>query len=544
MRVQYLFLLLMTGAATAASGQVHVPGKDTVMKGATIEVIQAYKPQVKQAPKPEWVPQLPPPDTTHKAVNYDDVPQQSLYYTYTSMPLHPLALGKEEEKRPFPNYVKLGAGNLNTIYIDAGIGGIYGKDYETAIHLHSLSQKGNIINQQTAQDGIEAGGTLHKKTSDWHAAIMGEQNKFFDYGYNHGLYKYSSDTVKQVYRSLHAIIDVQNKGDSNTAFTWHPAINASGYGAFHNISETSLAFGLPFAYKIENNLQAQLAVSGAITNLKADTVNTSNNYVEVMGGFGFKNSVFTGHALLGFAAGKYNKNYLLPDVLASYTIPDAQCSIFAGVQSTFRQNTYEQLTTENPYLYNMYPVIQSSKGEYFAGVQGGVGDHFTYSARVSYWVYKNLPTFVNNFGDQKQFFVVYDSNLNALSFQLGARYKEANKWSAGITADFYHFSNGSLPYVWGMPATKIKADFVIMPITKLTFTAYLLIEGGIYAQDSYTHIIKLNSFADIGGSGEYQIIPRLSVFLQLNNILNNQYQRWLGYQAYGLNIYGGLRLKF
>jgi outer membrane receptor protein involved in Fe transport len=48
----------------------------------------------------------------------------------------------------------------------------------------------------------------------------------------------------------------------------------------------------------------------------------------------------------------------------------------------------------------------------------------------------------------------------------------------------------------------------------------------------------------VGGNAEYQIVPRLSVFVQLNNLLNNKYQRWQYYEAYGLNIYGGLRLKF
>src|ERR1035438_6671239 len=101
MRLQPLFILMTLGISFGARAQQPAPGKDTVMKGATIEVLQAYKPQVKQAPKPEWIPQLPPQDTTHPAFNYDDVPQQSLYYTYTSLPLHPLALGKDIRDLPF-----------------------------------------------------------------------------------------------------------------------------------------------------------------------------------------------------------------------------------------------------------------------------------------------------------------------------------------------------------------------------------------------------------------------------------------------------------
>lgn len=83
-----------------------------------------------------------------------------------------------------------------------------------------------------------------------------------------------------------------------------------------------------------------------------------------------------------------------------------------------------------------------------------------------------------------------------------------------------------------------------MPSPKFTVTAYLALMGGIWAKDSFGNTIKLNTFTDLGGNAEYQIVPRISVFLQVNNILNDKYQRWLGYQAYGINIYGGLRLKF
>src|SRR5687767_11140867 len=94
--------------------------KDSVLKDQTIEVIQSYKPQVKQASKPQFTPDLPPRDTVTPYFQYD-VPQQVLSYSYTPPALRPLALGKDTASLPYPNYVKLGGGNLSTIYFDAGI---------------------------------------------------------------------------------------------------------------------------------------------------------------------------------------------------------------------------------------------------------------------------------------------------------------------------------------------------------------------------------------------------------------------------------------
>src|ERR1700759_5696926 len=106
MSLKSLSILIRLIAPFGAMAQRAVPVTDTALKGSTIEVIQSYKPKVKQAPKPEWEPQLPPADTTHPVFTYE-VPQQTLYYSYSSLPLRPLALGRDTTALPFRNYVKV-----------------------------------------------------------------------------------------------------------------------------------------------------------------------------------------------------------------------------------------------------------------------------------------------------------------------------------------------------------------------------------------------------------------------------------------------------
>jgi outer membrane receptor protein involved in Fe transport len=84
----------------------------------------------------------------------------------------------------------------------------------------------------------------------------------------------------------------------------------------------------------------------------------------------------------------------------------------------------------------------------------------------------------------------------------------------------------------------------VSPTAKLNFSAYAYVLGGINARDTGFNAVKLKTIADIGLNAEYTIVPRLSAFVQFNNLLNSKYQRWQGYEVYGFNIYGGLRLKF
>lgn len=539
MNVRHSLLLVSLMYGTAAMAQ---RGADTVLKGSTIEVTQSYKPRVKQAPKPEWKPQLPAVDTSRPRLNFD-VPQQTLYYAYNSTPLRPLALGKNMNARPFPNYIKVGGGNLNTIYADAGIGGIYGKDYETAIHLSHISQKGKILNQQSSLTGLEAAGDVHRKAEDWHGGVSAFHNRYHYYGYDHVLYNYEKEAVQQAYTSVALNGGLDNRKDTSADFTYTPDVAVSYYAARYNTSEISARLNAPITYNINRNLGLHLGVSGAVTSYKADTITQSNNYIIAAPGVKLSIKDFNGHALAGFGLGKDGNTYFLPDVLLALDLPNISMKVSGGWQATLRQNTYEQLTTENPYLMSHYQVVQTKRDEIFLQAQGSGGDHFSYSGRVSWWNYVDLPTFLNDTGDTKAFYIRYQ-DVQALAVQISGRYHVANRWSAGLTAELFSFLNSTDQFVWHEPATRITADAAFNITPKLTASAFFYFLGGIHARDVAYNAITLNPAADLSLGAEYLIIPRLSVFAQVNNVLNNKYQRWYNYQVYGFNIYGGLRLKF
>ncbi len=541
MSVKHFFTLIFLVAAFGARAQRVAPA-DTVLKGSTIEVIQTYKPEVKRAPKPEWVPQLPATDTTHPVLSLE-VPQQTLYYTYSSQPLRPLALGKDIPKPPVPSYVALGGGNLSTIYLDAGTSILTGENYETGLHLHHLSQAGGVLNQFTALSGAEAEGMYHAAKSDWHARLMAERNQYAYYGYDHTIYDYAADSVKQVYTSVRAIVDMANKSDSGSRFFYHPSITASVYTAKMKTSEISAGLDLPFRYSIDTSLDAVATLSGNVTNFKSGSFNTFNNVAELKPGIVLHHGPKSGHALLGLAIGGDGTGYLLPDILASYVLPDTRYVVTAGWQALLRQNTYEQLTTENPYMLADYYLRQTKNDEVFLGLAGPVGDHFIFSARGSWWNFNTLPTFLNDTGDHKQFYVQYD-NVKAFSIHVAVRYTQASIWSVGATADYYAFYGGTEKYVWHEPNVRMKGDLTVNVTKKFVARTYFSLLSGIHSRDSLGNTHTLKAIADLGVNAEYTIIPRLSVFAELDNIFNKKYERWAGYQSYGINIYGGLRMKF
>jgi hypothetical protein len=204
------------------------------------------------------------------------------------------------------------------------------------------------------------------------------------------------------------------------------------------------------------------------------------------------------------------------------------------------------LSTRNPYISDeKYTTVRQTRtDEVFAGIQTNVGSHISFTGRASWWRYQDLPLFVNDtLTDSKQFLIVYDS-LTAISIQGSVRYQVASAVALGLSATYFSYDTKNAKKAWHEPGMTIRGELMLKPLPALTVTGYVTVMDEIYALTKGNKAVKLNPILDLGGSAEYIFINRLSAFLTVNNLLSNKYQRWMGYEAYGLNIYGGVRFKF
>jgi len=55
---------------------------------------------------------------------------------------------------------------------------------------------------------------------------------------------------------------------------------------------------------------------------------------------------------------------------------------------------------------------------------------------------------------------------------------------------------------------------------------------------------NLNAITDLNLNIDYRYTKNVGLFLMMNNLTNNQYQRWYDHKVYGFNILGGLSVTF
>lgn len=543
---QGVLVLIIILFSLSANAQ-HRNDTDTIIPAQTIEIIQNYKPEIAQPVKPLWKPTLNVIDTSKPSFNYD-VPQQSLSYTYHSIPIQPLALGREEQKLPYANYIKLGYGNLNSLLLDGGVAFMMPNKYEGALHINHLSQKSTLQNQQSSLTDIVAKGRYFIGNHVLSASI-GVDNKAYNfYGYNHDTFSFAKDDVKQSYLGVNITAGVANTTANDLGLWYQPTITINSYTDKYNGVERGASIAVPLQWSNDSSFSVQLGIKGNFVQFKNDSFSTSNNIFTLSPAVHFNLKSLQLHIGANPTWSRDWKLSVLPDIYVKLHTPDSRFALKAGWKGEIIQNTFEQLTRKNPYLYNIYPQQQTKFNQVYGGFESAFGSHLTLNATVSWRQWKGLPLFVNDYNrsvDGKYFTVINDSNVNAIGLNADATYQFAERFTIGVAAAWTNYLNlNNNDKAWMEPMLRFGGNFDWQIASAFKIGARMDFWDGMYARLPSGNSEKMKSFLDLSANAEYQIIPRISLFLQVNNLLGSHYQRWNQYPVYGFTIIGGLRVKF
>jgi hypothetical protein len=96
---------------------------------------------------------------------------------------------------------------------------------------------------------------------------------------------------------------------------------------------------------------------------------------------------------------------------------------------------------------------------------------------------------------------------------------------------------------WGLPSFTLNfnADFTFIPNMDLNLK-YCYENGRKTWVDSQT--VKMDAINELNAKAAYRILKWLSVYAEVDNLLNQRYERYYGYTLQGLNALGGVELKF
>ena len=184
----------------------------------------------------------------------------------------------------------------------------------------------------------------------------------------------------------------------------------------------------------------------------------------------------------------------------------------------------------------------------FGGIKGSLAKHFNFSAKAGIIRISDMPLFINdttNALDTKDFFVSNDSRVNDLRIHGDVSYVNQDKLTitGGLTFNGYSGMQNNAR-AWGTVPLEMEASVRWWAFKQILLKAdFKAFSGGPYLQKG--NIDKsTGGGADLNAGMEFALTKKISAWMDVNNILNNKYERWHSYEVYGLNLLGGVLIKF
>ncbi len=540
----YLGLIL-----TSCCLSLHVSAQKDTSKKTSIDITSTYKPVLRSAAKINFSASHLNADTSRPSFTYN-IPAQNLFYAYQPISLKPLAL--EQDTNIYlgqRHFVKLGYGNFSTPYVSAGFSFGDGKQYLASVTGDFISSKGKIKYQDYTQVNVQANGSYFLPKNEVYAGVGLSMRDNNLYGYNHALYNYTKKDVRQQFQDMSLNFGIKNTVTGEYGINYNPSVQVSNLIVTDKLSEFSAVinaplekkFGDAFAFRVE----ARADFTSYTTKNNLPNVKLNNNIFQVAPSLAMVSPRFSINA--GIIPTWDNGKFIwLPNVYAEAQIKENVFLFQAGWIGRFTKNTFRNLSAINPFLKTLITQQNTKETEYYGGIKATLGKHFNFNAKAGFVTYENLPLFINDTAtDMKAFVISNESRMNNFKVHGDISYVNQDKFTATAGVTFNGYT--------GMKNNIRAWNTIPMEITgSLRWWAFkqVLLKADYYAFGAGHYLEKGNvsrtfsAGSDLSAGIEFKISKMFSAWMDVNNILNNKYQRWHNYEVYGLNLLGGVRVNF
>jgi hypothetical protein len=473
--------------------------------------------------------------------------------------LEAMKMPPEIDTIPSNNYARLGLGNYKTTYgevyvnngKDEGVQlGAYGK------HLGQSSSSINKQNEMKDEVGVFARGITDDNAFTGRVTFNRLGTNF--YGFDPLNPPGAFSPAAQHFNTFSGEGEMTKRfKDTTNALTYALKLNGYIWNDAFQAKESNLVL-TGFLNETINQFYAGLGASLDLSTQKDSAYSYNNSILRLNPYLKFQGDNYKIDAGLNLVRefGFSRRVFIFPAAKLEFQVIPKYVRIFAEVNGDVNKSSLRDFSSINPYIGQNINIINSvDKLDLSIGLKGMLAPGLGFKADVFRNSVKNLPMFVNNFnpgGINNTFQVIYDGgNSRITGFNGELDFKASSDFDLFGRVEFRNYVLATEAQAWNLPKFKLTAGTVIHITDRLNINATLLYRGNTFDRTVTTNgptttttFIPIKGFADLNGGVEYKINGRISIFGQVNNILNTTNQVWLYYPNYGFNIFGGVGVHF
>jgi len=582
------FLLLLAGSVVTAQAQDSI-----VDRNVTVE--REYKPVIQDAGKINSVPKVLEPKVEKTEPDYSDfnLPLTADFNIHT-LPAAEL----QREKRPESKggFARIGFGNHYNTLVDFAYPVIKKPDLRLDFSLNHLGTF-----DQKAHSTTKAALSFDKyfKSFDIYAGVGGGHEYFKYYGdnfnrdttvnlktlaMNPGTINYREKRRTGVIDNTPLTFDIgslANDSTSNTFWRFNAFVGARSLPLTtglryqvemeYNVLNSVYGFGENFIHtKALLNKKSKLNRAGLDVDMynlmynskngnrlnfwDAYTVVALNPYYSIERKhfdvrLGVKSS-------FSFVPGRILFNPS-PDVRAEWKIVPKYASIYGGIGGGYEVNTMNSMLSENRFLFQEIRVKDTyTPIDFFAGIKLKPVYNLLLDAYIDYRLIDNQYFFVNKEYNLEngippaadytlytnRFDVVY-SSASHTKIGVRANYNLRNRVNVELKGAYNKWTVSNEQFAWNKPVWEADLSTDVHVTRNLSVSANAFFEGVRYAKLGDT-AVRMRPKVDINLGTSYNYNNWLTAFAKINNLINNPYQDYYGYEVQGTNVMVGAAFSF
>lgn len=511
----------------------------------TIEITSSYKPHLRNAVKIDFTATPPNADTSRPRLAYS-IPAQNLFFSYQPILLKPLPLAIDTAVMlGTRNYVKAGFGNFTTPYFEGALG--FGDPGKGLVKVYGdyISSRGKIKNQDFSEIHASADGSLFTGKHELYGSFGIESREYYQYGYDHALIDYPKADIRRSYRDMSLTTGFRNKDINSTGINYDPHIELHAFTRENVVDESTLMVNLPAEKTIGDHVKVKVALAANINGYKVNSASlkVDNSLLQIAPALEYNSELFNIHA--GITPSWNNgESAVLPNLFAEVKLQENIFTIQGGWIGRYIANSFRTLSKQNPYMADPVFLNNTKEMQYFGGIKASIGGHFNFNAKAAFIQYTDMPLFANDLANEKQFLLLNESRLN--NFQIHGDMNYINQDKFSVTAGLDLNTYGGLKdntNAWGLYPLKVNGSIRWNAFKQLLVKGDLIAFSGAKARSiSGTHNMKGGTDLSIGA--EFKINNMFSAWVDFDNIMNSKYEWWNNYPVYGVQVIGGIIVRF
>lgn len=536
-------------AAGLALCSVTAFAQDT-SKRRTIDITSTFKPVLREASKLNFHASPVVADTTPPQLKYN-IPVENLFFRYQPAELKPVSLEPDSLGNwAYSNFIRLGFGNVHQPYVKAGFSFGDGQQSFFNVFADHYTSKGDRPFQKNSLTKVGASMTYKTlKSLEWNAGIGFSSDDYYLYGYKPDSLKYTKDELRQRFQTIEGKVSLRNIVPTNFGLSFNPSVRVSVFSDNHDPkgTEANSVVNIPVQKNFGKSTAFNLGLTADLTNYRNKAImnETDNNNVFMISPtvlLKTPNFFLQAGLIPSWDQGDF---HMLPNAMADITTNDQRFTLQLGWIGYYNKGSYQRFASINPWLARPDSLLNTRVQEGYVGFKGSAGDHFSYSAKVGYQQHKNMPLFVNDFSDDgKTFLILYEDKLNSFQTHAEAEYRVGEKFSAKGVFNWNIYKVQKQDKPWGLIPLELNTSVRWQLLRDLFLRAELWAWDGARYRGRDLGSFKGETAFDLNAGAEFRVTKNFNVWLQMNNIMNNRYERWHQYEVFGFNILGGIVYSF